>query len=188
VTFITAKSTDATKAEGTARDIEVLLRDRHDIDEGQDDFAVTTAKEAQETVQTVFRAIEMLLIVLASISLVVGGVGIMNVMFVAIAERTGEIGLRKAIGARPQDILWQFLVEALIVALSGGLIGVIIAEILISIIFAALRSFGYAFAFSFSLQTVMLAMGFSLIAGIVFGVYPAWRASQISPIQAIRKE
>lgn len=186
--FITVKIKDESKAAQTARDIEILLRERHDIrKEGQDDFSVTTIKEAQETVQTIFGAIQILLIVLASISLVVGGVGIMNVMFVAVAERTGEIGLRKALGARSKDILWQFLVEALIVALVGGLIGIIIAEILLFGIFAILPSFGFMFTFTFSSQTVFLAMGFSLLAGLIFGVYPAWRASQINPIQAIRQ-
>lgn len=187
-TFITVKVQDVSKAAQTARDIELLLRDRHDIREaGQDDFAVTTIKEAQETVQTVFGAIQVLLLVLASISLVVGGVGIMNVMFVAVAERTGEIGLRKAIGARAKDILWQFLVEALIVALVGGVIGIVIAEILLFGIFAVLQAFDFVFVFRFSLQTILTAMAFSVSAGLIFGVYPAWRASQITPIQAIRQ-
>lgn len=186
--FITVKVKDVSKASDTALDIEALLRQRHDIrKEGQDDFSVTTIKEAQDTVQTVFGAIQILLLVLASISLVVGGVGIMNVMFVAVTERTGEIGLRKALGARAKDILWQFLVEALIVALAGGFIGIAIAELLIFGIFQILPSFGVAVEFSFSLQTVFLAMGFSMVAGLVFGVYPAWRASQINPIQAIRQ-
>lgn len=188
VAFLTVKIQDVSKAAQTAHDIEVLLRDRHDIrKDGQDDFAVTTIKEAQETVKTVFGAIQILLLVLASISLIVGGVGIMNVMFVAVAERTGEIGLRKAIGARAKDILWQFLVEALIVALVGGIIGIVIAEALLFGIFAVLPSFGFAIAFHFSIQTVVLAMTFSLVAGLLFGVYPAWRASQITPIQAIRQ-
>jgi putative ABC transport system permease protein len=186
--FITVKIQDVSKASQTALDIEALLRTRHDIRKtGQDDFAVTTIKEAQETVQTIFGAIQILLLVLASISLVVGGVGIMNVMFVAVAERTGEIGLRKALGARAKDILFQFLVEALIVALVGGIIGIAIAELLLFGIFAILPSFGFTLAFQFSLQTVLMAMAFSMIAGLVFGVYPAWRASQITPIQAIRQ-
>jgi ABC-type antimicrobial peptide transport system permease subunit len=188
VSFITVKIQDVSIATQTAQDIEQVLRDRHDIrKEGQDDFAVTTIKEAQDMIQTVFGAIQILLLMLASISLIVGGVGIMNVMFVAVAERTGEIGLRKALGARAKDILWQFLVEALIVALVGGIIGIVIAEIVLFGIFAILPSFGLAVTFQFSLQTVLLAMTFSLIAGLVFGVYPAWRASQITPIQAIRQ-
>lgn len=188
VQFITVKIKDVSIAAQTARDIEILLHDRHDIrKDGQDDFAVTTIKEAQDMIQTIFGAIQILLLMLASISLVVGGVGIMNVMFVAVAERTGEIGLRKALGARAKDILWQFLVEALIVALVGGMIGIVIAEGLLFGIFAILPIFGFMIAFDFSVQTVLLAMAFSMIAGLTFGVYPAWRASQINPIQAIRQ-
>lgn len=188
VGFITSKVKDVSLASQTAHDIEIILRDRHDIQkEGQDDFSVTTIKEAQDTVQTIFGAIEILLLVLASISLIVGGVGIMNVMFVAVTERTGEIGLRKAVGARAQDILGQFLIEALVVALLGGIIGIIIAEILLFVIFSLLPTFGFAISYTFSWQTLFQALLFSLSAGLLFGVYPAWRASQISPIQAIRQ-
>ena len=137
--------------------------------------------------QTIFGAIEVLLIVLASISLIVGGVGIMNVMFVAVTERTSEIGLRKAVGARAQDILGQFLIEALVVAFLGGIIGIIIAESLLYGIFAIVPSFGYTLTYTFSVQTVVMALVFSLSAGLLFGVYPAWRASKILPIQAIRQ-
>lgn len=188
VGFITAKVKDVSIASQTAQDIEVILRERHDIRKnGQDDFAVTTIKEAQETVQTVFGAIEILLLVLASISLVVGGVGIMNVMFVAVTERTSEIGLRKAIGAKSGDILWQFLIEALVVALLGGFVGIVIAESILFGIFAILPSFGYVLTYTFSFQTVVQALLFSISAGLIFGVYPAWRASKILPIQAIRE-
>lgn len=188
VSFITAKVKDENISSQTALSIETLLRDRHDIrKDGQDDFSVTTMKEAQETVQTVLVAIQALLLVLASISLVVGGVGIMNVMFVSVTERTGEIGLRKALGARAKDILGQFLLEALIVALIGGLFGIALAEILLIAVFFIAGSFGFHFDFPFSLQTIGLAMLFSMVAGLVFGVYPAWKASKISPIRAIRE-
>jgi putative ABC transport system permease protein len=186
--FITVKIVDENLSAQTALDIEALLRNRHDIrKEGQDDFAVTTIKEAEAMVQTVFGALSILLMLIASISLVVGGVGIMNVMFVAVTERAGEIGLRKALGARAKDILWQFLVEALMVALTGGVIGVIIAEVLLFGIFAFLAQFGFVFAFVFSIQTVLIAMGFSMLAGLIFGVYPAWKASRVNPIQTIRE-
>lgn len=188
VSFLTVKARDEKNIDSTAKEIEALLRDRHDIDKpGEEDFSVTTVKEARETIQTVFGAISILLLVLASVSLVVGGVGIMNVMFVAVAERTGEIGLRKAVGARSKDILSQFLVEALIVALTGGLIGIVLAHLLLWGAFAAAQAAGFALAFHFSWSTIGLAIGFSLAAGLLFGVYPAWRASQISPIQAIRQ-
>jgi putative ABC transport system permease protein len=186
--FMTVKLADVSKADETAGDIEALLRERHDIRrDDQDDFAVTTIKEAQETVATVLGAIEILLLVLALVSLAVGGVGIMNVMFVAVAERTNEIGLRKAIGARPKHILWQFLIEALTLALSGGLIGIVVAEALLWAAFAILESFGYAIGFPFSWRILFEAAAFSVAAGLFFGVYPAWKASRISPMQAIRE-
>jgi putative ABC transport system permease protein len=189
VSFITVRAEDESQVDRTALDIERLLRDRHDIDDpDKDDFAVTTIKEAQETIQTVFGAINILLLVLASVSLVVGGVGIMNVMFVAVAERTGEIGLRKAVGARSRDILWQFLVESLVVALAGGVVGIALAELLLFGVSQILRLAGFSIGFAFSLQPVLLALGFALAAGLSFGVYPAWKASRISPMQAIRQE
>jgi putative ABC transport system permease protein len=170
------------------RDIEAILRERHDIDDpNKDDFAVTTVKEAQEMIRQVFGAVNILLLALASVSLVVGGVGIMNVMFVAVAERTGEIGLRKAVGARSKDILWQFLVEALIVALVGGAVGIALAELLLFGVFQVLQLLGFSLAFPFSAYNIFLALGFALTAGLCFGVYPAWKASQISPMQAIRQ-
>lgn len=189
VSFLTVKASNADRVDSTAKDIEDLLRDRHDINKvGEEDFAVTTIKEARETIQTVFGAISILLLVLASVSLVVGGVGIMNVMFVAVAERTGEIGLRKAVGARSKDILSQFLVESLIVALTGGFIGIVLAHLLLWGAFALARVAGFALVFQFSWYTIGLAVAFALVAGLLFGVYPAWKASRISPIQAIRQE
>jgi putative ABC transport system permease protein len=189
VSFITVKTRDGSRVDETARDIESLLRDRHGIDSpNKDDFAVTTIKEAQELVQTVFGAVNILLLALASISLVVGGVGIMNVMFVAVTERTSEIGIRKALGARSKDILGQFLVEALLVAAVGGLVGIVLAELLLAGVFQLLWWAGFDLMFHFSVQAVALAMGFSLAAGLFFGVYPAWKASQISPMQAIRRD
>jgi putative ABC transport system permease protein len=189
VSFITVKARSESVLDDAVRDIEALLRERHDIDDpNKDDFAVTTVKEAQEMIRQVFGAVNILLLALASVSLIVGGVGIMNVMFVAVAERTGEIGLRKAVGARSKDILWQFLVEALIVALAGGAVGIALAELLLFGVFQVLQLLGFSLAFPFSLNNIFLALGFALTAGLCFGVYPAWKASQISPMQAIRQE
>ncbi len=189
VTFITSKLADVSKAESTAEDIRTLLRDRHDIaDPKDDDFAVTTIAETRKTVESVFAAIQILLTALASISLCVSGVGILNVMFVAVAERTTEIGLRKAVGARDKDVLRQFLVEAAGVALLGGLIGLLIALLLVWGAFVAVQAAGIKVGFSIGWGNVGLALGFALVSGLVFGVYPAWKASKISPLQAIRSE
>ena len=187
VSYIMTKIESTLYAEATARDIEDLLRDRHNIKKvGEEDFSVTTIQEAQKTVQTIFGAIRILLIALASISLVVGGVGIMNVLFVSVTERTTEIGLRKAVGARSQDILRQFLVEAIIVALLGCVFGIVIAFIFIFLVFQVIALLGISLTFVFSFSNLALAVGFSFVTGIIFGTYPALKASRIDPIQAIR--
>lgn len=187
VNFITVRTRDESKVAETALDIESILRDRHDIrDPSKDDFAVTTIKEAQDLVSTVFGAVQLLLLALASISLVVGGVGIMNVMFVSVAERLGEIGLRKAVGARPKDILRQFLLEAIVIATAGGIIGMVLAFLLISAVRIGLSAIGFAVPVGMSFANILLAIGFAGIAGVLFGIYPAWKASRITPVEAIR--
>lgn len=189
VSFFTVAARDGSRVDETAREIDDLLRERHDIRKaGQEDYAVTTIKEAQTLVQSVFGAVQILLVALASISLVVGGVGIMNVMFVSVAERTPEIGLRKAVGARPRDILRQFLVEAILVAIVGGVIGIAISFVIIFFAFSAIAALGFPLAFVFSLRNLLFALAFAFLSGIVFGTYPAWKASKIDPIRAIRGE
>lgn len=189
VSMIQAKMRDGSRAAATAADIETLLRDRHDIDDPKDDdFAVTTIEEAKKTVDTVFSALQILLLALASISLVVSGVGIMNVMFVAVAERTTEIGLRKAVGARDKDILRQFLFEAVAVAISGGVIGILIALLLVGLAFWGVHAAGLSVPFAFGTGNVFSSLAFALVSGLLFGVYPAWKASRVTPISAIRSD
>ena len=189
MSMLMSKVADMSRAESTAEDIRVLLRDRHKItDPKNDDFAVTTIAEAKKTVETVFNAVQILLTALASISLCVSGIGILNVMFVAVAERTTEIGLRKAVGARDKDILRQFLLEAAGVALLGGVIGLLLAILLVWGAFTAVQSAGIKVSFALGWENALFSLGFALVAGLVFGVYPAWKASKISPLQAIRSE
>jgi putative ABC transport system permease protein len=188
VSFITVSARDENQVESTMLEIDRVLRDRHDIrKKGEEDYSIMSIQEAQELVSSVFGAVRILLIALASISLVVGGVGIMNVLFVSVAERTSEIGLRKAVGARPKDILRQFLIEATLVALSGGLIGILLSFGILFLAFSTIASLGYPLSFVFSIGNLLLAIGFSFLSGIVFGTYPAWKASRIDPIQAIRE-
>jgi putative ABC transport system permease protein len=170
-------------------DIEDAMRREHDItDPNKDDFSVTSMKEAQDMIGKVFSTINILLLAITSISLVVGGVGIMNIMYVAVVERTFEIGLRKAVGAKSGDILKQFLFEAIFITLMGGITGIILGFVfsfLLSYIFSQL---GFGIQFPITLQSIILATGFSATVGIIFGYYPARKASRLTPMDALRKE
>jgi len=121
---------------------------------------------------------------IAAISLLVGGIGIMNIMLVSVAERTREIGLRKAVGAKPRHILSQFLIEAVVLSLVGGAFGIILGELGGIAIHAALPSLEP----KITIQTIILASGFSIVVGMIFGVLPAYRASKLDPIAALRYE
>lgn len=145
------------------------------------DFSVTDQSEILKTIQTILGVLTTGLTGIAAISLIVGGIGIMNIMLVAVSERTKEIGLRKALGATPNNILIQFLIESAVISTVGGMIGIILG-ILGSL---AIRQF---FPATPALNSILLAFGVSLVTGIVFGVYPARKASQLSPIDALRYE
>jgi putative ABC transport system permease protein len=164
-------------------EVTTLLEQRHGITNGVDDFTITTQAQLLGTVSGVSDVLTLLLAGIASISLLVGGIGIMNIMLVSVRERTREIGIRKAIGARGRDILSQFLVEALALSLAGGLIGIGIGVI---------ASFGigaYAgWGFVFNPFTVVVAVAFSLAVGVVFGVWPASQAASLDPVVALRYE
>ncbi len=189
VQMISVKMKDPARDEETAADIIALLRKRHDItDPDKDDFSVTSTKEAQKTLGSVLGALSILLLSLTSISLVVGGVGIMNVMYVAVSERTPEIGLRKAVGATSSNILKQFLVEAIIITFTGGMLGIVLGMLFSLALGALFASFGFALDLSFSLSSFLLGVSFSMVVGIVFGLAPAYRASQLTPMDAIRRE
>lgn len=177
----------ATSAETTKqakRQAEVILRDRHRLQDGQeDDFEVRSQQEFQELQDTIFGYLTMLLIGVAAVSLVVGGIGVMNIMLVSVAERTREIGIRMAIGAREADILIQFLVEALVLATIGGFMGTAIGWGLIAI-FAKLLSWNI----TMDLSTLLLALGTSSSIGLLFGFLPARRAARLDPIKALGRE
>ena len=161
-----------------------LLRERHRHQEAEpDDFRVRDLTEISETMASTSRMMTSLLVCVAVISLVVGGVGIMNIMLVSVTERTREIGLRMAVGARAGNILWQFLVEAVLVCLAGGVAGIALGRG-ISIVVTALLHWPT----SPSLPAIIAAFAVSVIVGIVFGYYPAWKASRLDPIEALRYE
>ena len=168
-------------AEDNIRD---LLRQRHRLQPGQDDdFSIRNLTEMLAAQEESSRVMTLLLAAVAGVSLIVGGIGIMNIMLVSVTERTREIGLRMAVGARGRDILWQFLIEAMTLSLIGGAIGVAVG---------ALATWGVAefadWQVALSAQSVLLAVGFSAAVGVFFGFYPARRAASLLPIQALRYE
>ena len=189
VRFVSLIVNDVGLIDVTAADVTDAMRRLHHIDDpNKDDFSVTTMQEARTLIDNVFGTINILLLALTSISLIVGGVGIMNVMYVAVVERTFEIGLRKAVGATSREIRNQFLLEAIFITLAGGIVGIVLG-FLLSLGFSYLFSLlGFALKFSVTLQSILIATGFSCATGIVFGYYPAWKASKLSPMEALRKE
>lgn len=189
VSNIIAYMRDPNQAEQTAADFTMIMRLQHDItDPNKDDFAVTTMAEAMGMMETITGAITLLLIAIAGISLLVGGVGIMNIMYVSVSERTYEIGLRKAVGATKSNILWQFLWEAIFLTSTGGLIGVFLGSALSLAAILAARHFGLNWGYSFSWFGVLLGVGFSAFVGLVFGLYPARKAANMEPVEALRYE
>ncbi|MGF1542827.1 MAG: ABC transporter permease [Pleurocapsa sp.] len=175
---IAAQSEDSIRA--AKFQIENLLRLRHKIN-GKDDFSVRTQKDILEIVGTITNGLTVLLAAIAGISLLVGGIGVMNIMLVSVSERTQEIGLRKAIGATEGDILWQFLIEATILSAAGGVVGTIIGVSCISIV-GALSPLPTVV----SPVAIVLSVSVSGAIGLGFGVFPARSAAQLDPIVALR--
>ncbi len=168
----------------TITDVEDFMRERRDIREGEDsDFMIQSFLDLLRSVQTITGLLTVLIAGISSISLVVGGVGVMNIMLVSVTERTREIGLLKALGAKERDILIQFLIESMIMSLIGGIIGIIIG---IAGAFAISKVVNIPFILS--IPWILLAVGISSLVGIVFGLYPARRAAHLSPIDALRHE
>jgi len=164
--------------------IREALRQRHGLTgTAADDFTIIDQAQLLSAFGTITGILSLLLAGIASISLLVGGIGIMNIMLVSVRERTREIGIRKAVGARGRDILVQFLVEALVLSVTGGLIGVALGIGLAAVI----GSFA-GWGVNVSIGTIVLALGFSLAVGVVFGVWPARQAARLDPITALRYE
>jgi ABC-type antimicrobial peptide transport system permease subunit len=184
IDFIQAKAVSAEQVPAAIEQITTLLRERHHLAEGDDDdFKVLDLTEIVHTAARASELMGMLLLVVAGISLVVGGVGIMNIMLVSVTERTREIGLRMAVGARRHHILRQFLVEAVILCLAGGVLGILAgrgASILV-------REFEH-WPTSVSVWAIVIAVLVAAGVGIVFGFYPAWKAARMDPINALRHE
>ncbi|AMN48388.1 multidrug ABC transporter substrate-binding protein [Steroidobacter denitrificans] len=184
VTGIMVSARDGVSTEKVQSDIERLLRERRKIRQGaENDFNVRDLKEIASAFTSSTRVMTALLGAVAAVSLVVGGVGIMNIMLVSVTERTREIGTRLAVGAMAKDVLLQFLVEAVTLAAMGGVIGIVLG---LSAGALATSMFGVPFVFNPGI--VMLSFAFAAVVGIVFGYFPARRAAQMDPIEALRHE
>jgi putative ABC transport system permease protein len=183
VQIITVSAVSESRMDAAVSEITELLRQRHKIEYGDDDFSVTSQKDILGVLNQVTNILTIFLAAIAAISLLVGGIGIMNLMLVSVTERTREIGIRKAVGAKRADILVQFLIEAMVLSIIGGVIGVGFGALLA----AAVNATG-ALATHVSLQAVALSVTFSMAVGLFFGLYPATRAASLNPIQALRYE
>jgi len=184
VRTIGVRTTDAASMDAVTADITALLRDRHELAATDNaDFSVFNQTQLLDAASSITATLTLLLGGIASISLIVGGIGIMNIMLVSVRERTREIGIRKAVGARGRDILAQFLIEALTLSLLGGLIGIVVG-FGVSALIGQIAGWGVQLSFS----TVAAAVLFSLAVGVVFGVWPARQAARLDPIQALRYE
>jgi putative ABC transport system permease protein len=187
---IIVKADSAEFVERSVRDIEATLRETHGIqDPKDDDFFVVTQQGIIEQVQVIIGTLTLFLSSVVAIALVVGGIGVMNIMLVSVTERTREIGLRKALGATEKDILTQFLLEAIILTGIGGFIGIILGGAFAFVASVIINNVaGLDWQFTFPLSAVFLGLGVSTVVGVVFGIYPARQASKKSPIEALRYE
>ena len=184
VSMIAVKSQNDEVISMTQEDITEILKSRHHIGAKQDlDFEIRNLAEMQETIKSATKTMSLLLGAIAGVSLIVGGIGIMNIMLVSVTERTKEIGIRMAIGAKASDIRFQFLIESFLLSLSGGLVGVAVG-----ISGAYLMHHFAGMNIAITISSIVLALSFSALIGIGFGYYPAYKASLLNPIDALRYE
>lgn len=172
-------------------DVKATLREQHGIKDtsgAEDDFTVRSADQALDIITTITNSLKFFLAAMAAISLVVGGIGIMNIMLISVNERTREIGLRKAVGANNTNILIQFLLESVVLTVLGGIVGVIIGTLVSYLVYLIANALSYDWAFSVSFLSIVLAIGVSMLIGIIFGIFPSRKASLLEPIEALRYE
>ena len=189
VDVIFVQSTSAEATTQAAEEIKQIMQTRHNIPVGgENDFTVFTQQDMLQTASSITGILTVFLGGIAGISLLVGGIGIMNIMLVSVAERTREIGLRKALGARKRDILTQFLAESSLLSLLGGLIGILLGWLIAFVVGKVAVATGNAFNPSITVSSVLLATIFSAAIGMFFGIYPANRAASLQPVEALRYE
>ncbi|MBN1886470.1 MAG: ABC transporter permease [Thermoflexales bacterium] len=185
VTYILVQASSEERMDAAAEQVTAILRERHKITfRDDDDFSVISQSDILSVFGDITGMLTIFLGAIAGISLVVGGIGIMNIMLVSVTERTREIGLRKAVGAKQRDILTQFLIEAIVLSMIGGALGIALGQTGALVIARLIEGFMPII----TLDTVLLATSFSAAVGLFFGLYPAWRASRLNPIDALRYE
>jgi putative ABC transport system permease protein len=187
--FIRVKVDKPENIDSTMDYIKGILRDRHNIDNSsEDDFSVRSVAQALETISSITDALRFFLAAVAAISLVVGGFGIMNIMLATVQERTKEIGLRKAIGAKNADIVRQFLIEAMTITFISGILGIITGALLLFLISTVVNAMGYYWELIISPWSIILGCLVSVGIGLIFGIAPAQKAATLNPIEALRYE
>jgi putative ABC transport system permease protein len=191
VSFVRAKINDPANIDQAIEDMKMVLRDNHDIIDQSgvdDDFSVRSGNDAIELIGTITDSLKYFLAMMAALSLLVGGIGIMNIMLVNVTERTREIGLRKAIGAKRSDIMVQFVAEAVTITLAGGIMGIISGAALAYLVAIIANYLGYEWDFVLSVTSILAGVIVSAGVGLFFGLYPANKASKLDPISALRYE
>jgi putative ABC transport system permease protein len=189
ISFARFKVDRAENVNSAMEQIEIVLRDRHKIDNPEnDDFSVRSMAQGLDAITSITNALKMFLAAIAAIALIVGGVGIMNIMLAAVQERTREIGLRMAIGAKKRDITLQFLIESITITLFGGIIGIILGILISYTVAKVAQNMGYDWDFVISISAIIVGCVVSVGVGLLFGIAPAKRASKLDPIEALRHE
>ncbi|MGA2489060.1 MAG: ABC transporter permease [Anaerolineales bacterium] len=188
VDMIYAQATSANTVTQASTQISNIMRMRHHVAVGAEDFSVFNQQDLAQTASSIIGVLTIFLGGIAAISLLVGGIGIMNIMLVSVTERTREIGLRKAVGARNRDILIQFLVESLFLSLLGGVMGIVLGWLIALLIGRIAAASGTSLTPAVSLNAILLATLFSAAVGLFFGIYPARRAARLEPVEALRYE
>ncbi|PLX22172.1 multidrug ABC transporter substrate-binding protein [Candidatus Parcubacteria bacterium] len=191
ITMMRMKISHEDNTEIAIEEVKATLREEHGIKDTtgtEDDFTVRGAAQALDIITTITDSLKFFLAAMAAISLIVGGIGIMNIMLISVNERTREIGLRKAVGANNRHILIQFLLESIVLTILGGLFGLVAGTLFSFLVAVVANALGYDWTFHVSLFSIILSVTVSMLIGLIFGIVPAKKASQLEPIEALRYE